>query len=78
MDDHPKTLGWTPGPVDERDHALASYAPAEPTLSGEKGWGWHEMPNLNQLKEGACTSFAIGNSVNCEPRRQRRPLGHGR
>lgn len=69
MEDYPRTLGWAPGPVDERDHALASFL-TRPALQGEKAWGWGGMPDLNQLKEGACTSFAIGNSVNCEPRRQ--------
>jgi hypothetical protein len=46
MEDHPRALGWTPGPEDDRDFLLS-----------------------NQLSEGACTSFSIGNAVNCEPRR---------
>ena len=70
MSNEPGALGWTPGPVDERDRALSAFAPEEPVLTGEKGWGWRGMPDINQLNEGACTSFAIGNSVNCEPRRQ--------
>jgi hypothetical protein len=69
MEVHPRALGWTPGPDDERDFLLSSFAPERPTLSGEKGWGWAGMNDLNQLNEGACTCFSIGNAVNCEPRR---------
>ena len=69
MEDHPRALGWTPGPEDDRDFLLSTFAPERPTLSGEEGWGWAGMNDLNQLSEGACTSFSIGNAVNCEPRR---------
>lgn len=69
MEDHPRALGWTPGPEDDRDFLFSTFAPERPTLSGEKGWGWAGMYDLDQLSEGACTSFSIGNSVNCEPRR---------
>lgn len=67
---HLPPLGWTPGPVDERDLQLSALAGPTPTLRGERRWHYEGQAVLNQGKEGACVLFSESHGANSEPRRK--------
>lgn len=68
-----KSLGWVPGPVDDRDVPVSRVLGQRPELK-QYGARLHyaPMPRLDQDGVGACVGFAHTTLLNAAPHTQRR------